>query len=156
MPDFPRAICRRKAMERSGPGSRDSPAFRRHQLPVRLLLVRQPLCVKLLASSSAAVPSAVRRSPFTFALRLLFCVCMCQRVGLHVIGIRAEQAAPPSGTLAAGCDLTRHRTIVSALAGLIFALACVGHVLSWCALLKCRARVCLSAHRSRLSCLTLS
>jgi hypothetical protein len=50
-------------------------------------------------------------------------------------GIQAVQAAPPSGTLAAGCDLARNRTIVSALAGLCFALACVAHVLSWCALL---------------------
>ena len=66
-------------------------------------------------------------------------------VGVGVIEIQAVQAALPSGTLAAGCDLAWHRTIVSALAGLRFALACVGHVLSsWCALLMCHSRVCLS------------
>jgi hypothetical protein len=45
-----------------------------------------------------------------------------------MIGIRAAQAAPPSGTHSAGCDLAGHQMIVSALAGLCFTLACVGHV----------------------------
>ena len=52
-------------------------------LPVRLLLLRHPLRVKLLASSSAAVPSTVRRSPFSLALVVL---CVHVPVGLHVIG----------------------------------------------------------------------
>ena len=110
-----------------------------HLLPVRLLFVRHLLRVKRFASSSAAVPSAVRRLPSPGCA----CCFVCVLVGVGVIGIRAAQAAPPSGTHAAGCDLAGHQVIVSALAGLCFALACVDHVLSWCALLMCRSCVCL-------------
>ena len=96
---------------------------------------------------------AVCRSPLALAwLRLLFCVRAGG--GGRDIGIRAAQAAPPSGTHAAGCDLAGHQVIVSALAGLCFALACVDHVLSWCALLMCRSCVCLPSglRIDRLSC----
>jgi hypothetical protein len=145
------------AMERSGGVVTPPHSAGMHVHPVRLLLVRHPLRVKMFASSIADCHAVCRapRSPLPCACDVL-CAWLRARGGGGRDRVQAVQAAPPSGTLAAGCDLTRHRTIVSALAGLIFALACVGHVLSWCALLKCRARVCLSAHRSRLSCLTLS
>ena len=146
---FP-ACCLQAQSNGEERGSRDSPAFRRHLLPVRLLLVRHLLRVKRFASSSAAVPSAVRRLPSPGCA----CYFVCVLVGVGVIGIRAAQAAPPSGTHAAGCDLAGHQVIVSALAGLCFALACVDHVLSWCALLMCRSCVCLPSglRIDRLSC----
>ena len=61
-------------------------------------------------------------------------------------GIQAVQAAPPSGTLAAGCDLAGHRMIVSALAGLCFvhvwAMCCLG-VRSLCiVLVSIGAKMC--------------
>ena len=149
--DFPvSAFCLQAQSIGEERGSRDSPAFRRHLLPVRLLLVRHLLRVKRFASSSAAVPSAVRRLPSPGCA----CCFVCVLVGVGVIGIRAAQAAPPSGTHAAGCDLAGHQVIVSALAGLCFALACVDHVLSWCAFLMCRSCVCLPSglRIDRLSC----
>jgi hypothetical protein len=105
------------------------------------------------------VPSTVRRSPFCLIALVVLCVHV--PVGLHVIGIRAAQAAPPSGTLAAGCDLAWHRTIVSAIARLRFAASCMcgpcvvlvcAAVRSLCVVASRECASLVSAHRSRLSC----
>jgi hypothetical protein len=62
---------------------------------------------------------------------------VCVLVGVGVIGIRAAQAAPPSGTHAAGCDLAGHQVIVSALCqpspGFASLLHVWANMLSWCA-----------------------
>ena len=60
--DFPRAISLQAQSNGEERGSRDSPAFRRHVQPVRLLLVRHPLRVELLAS--------------LLALRCRVCACV--------------------------------------------------------------------------------
>ena len=98
----------------------------------------------LFASSCSRRRPLPCRQPFAARpclLRLLFCVRAGGGGGDR--DPSSASSAPHSGTHAAGCDLAGHQVIVSALAGLCFALACVDHVLSWCALLMCRSCVCL-------------
>jgi hypothetical protein len=103
----------------------------------------------LFASSCSRRRPLPCRLPFAARPCLaLVVLCVHVPVGLHVIGIRAAQAAPPSGTHAAGCDLAGYQAIVSALAEICFALACVWamcclDVHSLCVVLVC-ASVCAS------------
>jgi hypothetical protein len=135
--DFPRAVCRRKALERSRGVVTPPHSAGMYNLFGFFLfgILFASRCSRL--RSPIAMLSAVHRGRPYLAL-VIFCVRVL--VGVGVIGIRA---ALPSGTHAAGCDLAGHQVIVSSLAGFCFALACVGHVLSWCALLMCRSCVCL-------------
>ena len=62
-------------------GSRDSPAFRRHLLPVRLLLLRRHRRFKLLASSFAVCRPAQPQSLACGTLVVVCCMCLCVCVG---------------------------------------------------------------------------
>ena len=75
------AVCRRKAINGEERGSRDSPAFRRHLLPVRLLLLRRHRRFKLLASSFAVCRPAQPQSLACGTLVVVCCMCLCVCVG---------------------------------------------------------------------------
>ena len=107
------------------------------------------------ASSGSRRRSLPCRLPFAACPRLVALVILCACWwGCGRDRDPSCASSAPSGTHAAGCDLAGHQVIVSALAGLCFALACVDHVLSWCALLMCRSCVCLPSglRIDRLSC----